>query len=127
MTADGTLLDKWRAGPSDELILGNGRMVSRWPVRGAPAILNDVVYFAAGVWQSDGVFLLAIDAATGKELWRNDKAGRIVMPQPHGGAMADSGVSAQGYLVATDKELLVPTGRAVPAGGSFATLSGAPC
>jgi outer membrane protein assembly factor BamB len=114
--ADGALLNKWRAGPSDEMILGNGRMVSRWPVRGAPAIVDDVVYFAAGVWQSDGVFLVALDAASGKELWRNDKAGRIYMPQPHGGAMADSGVSAQGYLVATANELLVPTGRAVPAG-----------
>ena len=30
--------------------------------------------------------------------------------------MADSGVSAQGYLVATADRLLVPTGRAVPAG-----------
>ena len=37
------------------------------------------------------------------------------MPQPHGGAEAESGVSAQGHLVATEELLLVPTGRAVPA------------
>jgi hypothetical protein len=37
------------------------------------------------------------------------------MPQPHGGANAESGVSAQGYLAAAEKDLLVPTGRAVPA------------
>lgn len=113
--ADGTLLKTWRGDPSDELILGNGRMVSRWPARGGPVIRDGIVYFAAGVWQSEGVFIRAIDAKTGDEVWRNDEAGRIYMPQPHGGAMADSGVSAQGYLVATDEQLLVPTGRAVPA------------
>lgn len=113
--ADGTLQNKWRGGPTDEMILGNGRMVSRWPARGGPVIRDDIVYFAAGIWQSDGIFLHAIDAQSGQSLWCNDKAGSIYMPQPHGGAMANSGVSAQGYLVATADELLVPTGRAVPA------------
>lgn len=113
--ANGTLIQRWRGGPSDEMILGNGRMVSRWPARGGPAIRDGIVYFAAGVWQSDGVFLIAIDAASGEVLWRNDESGKITMPQPHGGAVAESGVSAQGYLVATDHTLLVPTGRAVPA------------
>jgi outer membrane protein assembly factor BamB len=74
------------------------------------------VYWAAGIWQSEGIFLQALDAKTGKVIWQNDKAGQIYMPQPHGGAMANSGVSVQGYLVATENELIVPTGRAVPAG-----------
>jgi outer membrane protein assembly factor BamB len=122
--ADGSLIQKWRGGPSDELILGNGRMVSRWPARGGPVIRDGVVYFGAGIWQSEGIYLVAIDAESGRELWRNDQAGKIYMPQPHGGANAESGVSAQGYFVATEKELLVPTGRAVPAvftreGGGF--------
>jgi outer membrane protein assembly factor BamB len=112
---DGALVHRWRGGPSDQMILGNGRMVSRWPARGAPVIYGGVVYFAAGVWQSDGISIQAIDAESGQLLWRNDDAGKIYMPQPHGGAMADSGVSAQGYLVATPDTLLVPTGRAVPA------------
>jgi outer membrane protein assembly factor BamB len=120
--ADGSLVQKWRGGPSDELILGNGRMVSRWPARGGSVIRDGVVYFAAGIWQSEGIYLKAIDAETGKLLWQNDKAGSIYMPQPHGGANANSGVSAQGYLVATENELIVPTGRAVPAG--FARRSG---
>jgi outer membrane protein assembly factor BamB len=119
---DGTLLNKWRGGPTDEMILGNGRMVSRWPARGGPVIRDDIVYFAAGIWQSEGVFLQAIDAQSGDVLWRNDEAGRIYMAQPHGGAMANSGVSAQGYLVATADQLLVPTGRAVPA--AFARRDG---
>jgi outer membrane protein assembly factor BamB len=114
--ADGALVNRWRGGPTDELILGNGRMVSRWPARGGPVVLDGIVYWAAGIWQSDGIFLEAIDAETGQRVWRNDEAGKIYMPQPHGGANAESGVSAQGYLVATADHLLVPTGRAVPAG-----------
>ncbi len=120
--ADGKLLNQWRGGPTDDLILGNGRMVSRWPARGGPVIRDDIVYFAAGIWQSERIYLTAINAETGKQIWQNDKAGQIYMPQPHGGAMANSGVSAQGYLVANDNELIVPTGRAVPAG--FARRSG---
>ena len=122
-TVDGALINKWRGGPTDEMILGNGRMVSRWPARGGPVIRDNTVYFAAGIWQSDGVFIHAIDAGSGKAVWLNDQAGKIYMPQPHGGAMADSGVSAQGYLVATADQLFVPTGRAVPA--AFARGDGA--
>ena len=113
--ADGSLVQKWRGGPTDEMILGNGRMVSRWPARGGPVVRDGIVYYGAGIWQSEGVYLVAIDAASGRELWRNDQAGKIYMPQPHGGANAESGVSAQGYFLATERELVVPTGRAVPA------------
>jgi outer membrane protein assembly factor BamB len=113
--ADGSLVHRWRGGRTDEMILGNSRMLSRWPARGGPVIRDGIVYFGAGIWQSEGIYLYAIDAESGREIWKNDEAGRIYMPQPHGGAMAESGVSAQGYLVATEGELLVPTGRAVPA------------
>jgi outer membrane protein assembly factor BamB len=112
---DGGLIRKWRGGPSDDMILGNGRMVSRWPARGGPAIVDGVVYWAAGIWQSDGVYLTAIDAQSGEVLWRNEDAAKIYMPQPHGGANAESGVTVQGHLVAAGETLLVPTGRAVPA------------
>lgn len=118
---DGSLLRKFRGGPSDDMILGNGRMVSRWPMRGGPAIRDGVLYFASGIWQADGVTLFAMDAESGNLIWKNDTAGRIYMPQPHGGANADSGISAQGYLVVGADRLLVPTGRAVPAGFDRAT------
>lgn len=113
--ADGSLLWKKRGGPDAAMILGNDRVVSRWPARGGPVVADDVVYFGAGVWPSEGVYLYALDAATGKVLWCNDDSGSIFMGQPHGGANAISGVAAQGYLVVNDDQLLVPTGRAVPA------------
>ncbi|MEX0717710.1 MAG: PQQ-binding-like beta-propeller repeat protein [Planctomycetaceae bacterium] len=114
-TKDGSLIEKWRGGPREDRVLGNGRIISRWPVRGGAVIVDDVVYFAAGIWQAEGVFLKALDAATGKELWTNAEAATIYMPQPHGGANAESGISVQGHIAATADRLFVPTGRAVPA------------
>lgn len=112
---DGSLLWKFRGGPDDSMVLGNDRITSKWPARGGPVVVDDVVYFSAGVWPSDGVHLHALDARTGAEKWSNRETGKIFMAQPHGGANAESGVSAQGYLVAAGDQLLVPTGRAVPA------------
>ena len=81
--ADGSLLRKWRGGPVDDRVLGNGRIVSRWPARGGPVILDGVLYWAAGIWQSEGVFIHALDLASGQVVWTNDDAGGITMPQPH--------------------------------------------
>ena len=112
---DGSVLWKHRGGPDGALVLGNERMISKWPARGGPVVMDGVVYFSAGVWPSDGVHLHALDAKTGKPVWSNGETGKIFMAQPHGGAEAESGVSAQGYLVVSGDQLLVPTGRAVPA------------
>lgn len=112
---DGKLLWKFRGGPVDSMVLGNGRMISRWPARGGPAVADGIVYFAAGIWPSEGIYLYAVDAETGKQLWCNDTAGFMYIPQPHPGANAKSGISVQGNLVVNGEKLLVPTGRAVPA------------
>ena len=113
--ADGSLLWRRRGGPSDKKVLGNQRMVSHWPARGGPIVFDGTVYFTAGIWPSDGVYLHAIDAQTGEVKWTNGTSGGLKMAQPHGGANAQSGVSPQGYLLATEDRLFVPTGRAVPA------------
>ncbi|MCA9174789.1 MAG: PQQ-like beta-propeller repeat protein, partial [Planctomycetales bacterium] len=112
---DGELLWKQRGGLDDRMNLGNQRLISKWPARGGAAVVGDTVYFAAGIWPSDGIWLYALDAASGETRWVNDSSGDIYMAQPHGGANARSGVSAQGYLVASGDKLFVPTGRAVPA------------
>jgi outer membrane protein assembly factor BamB len=119
--ADGTLIDRWRGGPRDDLVLGNSRLISRWPARGGPVIHDGILYWAAGIWQSEQIFIYAMNPQTGEVLWTNDSSGGIYMAQPHGGANAKSGVSAQGYLAANDELLFVPTGRAVPAAFARAT------
>ena len=120
---EGKLLWKFRGGPTDELILGNDRVISRWPARGAPVVKGGVVFFGSGIWPSEGIFLHALEAETGNLIWTNDSSGELVMEQPHPGNLARSGVSIQGYLTICGDLLLVPTGRATPA--SFDLETGA--
>src|SRR6185369_14728889 len=111
---DGKLLWSFRAVPSDRKLLGNGRLISPWPVRGGPVVAEGKVYFAAGVWPFEGVFVYALDAETGNVVWLNDRAGTIYGTQPHA-AEAIGGVTPQGYLVVSGPDLVVPCGTALPA------------
>ena len=111
----GEVIDRWRGGSGDDRVLGNTQIISKWPARGGTVIHDGVLYWAAGIWQSEGVYIHAMNPDTSELLWTNAESGGMDMPQPHGGANAKSGVSAQGYLLANDERLFVPTGRAVPA------------
>lgn len=111
---DGAVAWKFRGGPSERKILGNERMISTWPARGAPVIADGKVYFAAGIWPFMGVFLHALDARTGAVLWTNDGDGSIYIKQPHN-TDSFAGVAPQGPLVVSGDKLLVPGGRSAPA------------
>ncbi|MBN1442957.1 MAG: PQQ-binding-like beta-propeller repeat protein, partial [Planctomycetes bacterium] len=104
-----------RGGPDGRLVLGNGSLISLWPVRGGPLLAGNVLYVAAGIWPTEGIFLYALDPGTGEVIWENRESGSIYMGQPHSGAFAESGVTAQGHLALCGEGLLVSTGRAVPA------------
>ena len=117
----GKLLWKKRGGPDSSRIIGNDRIVSRWPARGGVVVQDDIVYFGAGIWPSEGIYIYALDPVTGETLWLNETAGGMVMDKPHPTAYAKSGVSAQGYLTVFSDRLIVPTGRGVPAAFDRAT------
>lgn len=110
----GRLLWKFQAVPSGRKILGNARMISLWPIRGGAAVQDGKVYFAAGVWPMEGVFIYCLDATSGEVIWRNDECSFIYGTQPHA-AEALGGVTPQGYLVIAGEELIVPCGQALPA------------
>ena len=112
---NGELVWRFRAVPRNDKILGNERLISRWPVRGAPVIYDHTLYFAASIWAFEGTFIYALDPQTGKEIWCNSGSGTDWMLQQHY-TPAFAGVCPQGYLAASDKVLLVPSGRAVPGG-----------
>ena len=112
--SDGKLHWKFRAVPSNRKLLGNGRLISVWPVRGGPVIADGTLYIAAGVWPLEGVFVYAIDAESGKVIWVNDRGGSLYGQTPHNG-QAMGGLSPQGYLLINGNELLVPCGTARPA------------
>ena len=111
----GDLAWKVRGGPDDRKILGNSRMISAWPARGGPALLDGVITFAASIWPFMGVFIHAVDAETGQTVWTNDELGSIYMRQPHGGSVSFAGLAPQGALAAIGDRLIVPNGRSVPA------------
>ncbi len=112
--ASGKLLWKVQAAPSNRKVLGNERLISVWPARGAPVLDGGRVFFAAGVWPFEGIFIHALDARTGKSLWINDSMGSLYLMHPHG-AMSFGGPSPQGYLLINRGRLVMPSSRAFPA------------
>jgi len=112
--ATGALRWKHRAAPSQRHVLGNGRLISVWPVRGGPVVADGRVYLVAGVWPFEGIFVWALDAQTGRPVWVNDRCGSLYLEHPHG-AMAFGGPSPQGSLLIRGGELVVPSSRAFPA------------
>ncbi|MFC1543502.1 PQQ-binding-like beta-propeller repeat protein, partial [Candidatus Neomarinimicrobiota bacterium] len=106
---NGKLIWKYRAGPSDEKVLGNGRMISLWPVRTSVLVDEGIVYFGAGVFPYEGLYICALDASDGTPIWKNDTVGDLEHE------VEFSGISPQSYLIASEDVLYVPSGRAMPA------------
>ncbi len=102
---DGSLMWKNRLVQSDRQIVGNGRVMSVWPVRSGVLVDDGKAFFCAGLFPEQGAYQAAVDVATGDLLGRNT-----------------IGVSAQGYLQRKGSRLHIATGRD-PAGAFVATLS----
>ncbi len=118
----GSLVWKRRGTDGQRMIPGNGRMISMWPIRTGLIVDNGALYFAAGLFPNQGTFLSALNAEDGSVKWNRKVS-----------------ISPQGYLLASDERLYVPTGRTNPvvfsrtdgsslgelpsAGGTFALLT----
>jgi len=116
--AEGKLLWKVRGAPEDRphrRHLGNARLISYWPARGGPVLADGTVYFAAGIWPTLGVFVLAVDAESGKVLWVNDNSHYLGKIRIDHNTLFDVGLSPQGYLAVVGDRLVVPNGRSMPA------------
>jgi len=108
--ADGRVVWKFRAAPTELRVLGNGRMTSLWPVRTSVLVDEGIAYFGAGVYPTEGIYMYAVDAATGRLRWQNDSH-----TITEGRSLYENGtVSPQGYLLASQEELIVPAGRLTP-------------
>src|SRR4030042_97003 len=94
---DGSLVWKYRVVEQNRMVPGNGRMISMWPVRAGLVVDEGIVYFAAGLFPTQGTYLCAINAKNGAELWKQKVD-----------------ISPQGYMPASDEWLYVPTGRTEP-------------
>ncbi|MCC6508906.1 MAG: PQQ-binding-like beta-propeller repeat protein, partial [Pirellulaceae bacterium] len=104
--ADGQVRWQMRVGPKDDRLLSRGEMISRWPVRTGVLIDDKTAYFGAGVFPHETVYLVAANALTGEIIWYNDRI-----------SQTDAGrndLSPQGYLLCSDENLYVPSGRSLP-------------
>ncbi len=103
----GKLHWEFRAGPEEDWLIARGEMVSRWPVRTGVLVDHGVAYFGAGVFPHEDVYLYAVSADDGSVIWKQDNL-----------SAEDAGrndLSPQGYLLASDDLLFVPSGRSLPA------------
>ncbi len=109
-----------RGAPDQRKVLGSFRLISAWPMRGAPVLRERAdggatLYCTAGIWPFMGIFIYAVDAASGELIWRNGGTGSTYVTQQHN-SPAFAGVAPQGYLAVQDEILMIPGGRTVPAG-----------
>lgn len=96
-------------------MLVNGRIASRWPVRGAPVVYNGVVYFGCGLWPEEGVYVCAVQVDSGEVVWRSDRLSYLEDGMSDHGKAYDLGLPPHGYLAIIDGKLAVPSGRSLAA------------
>ena len=111
----GELIWNYQGSYSNRMVLGNERIISMWPARGGPVLMEGTIYFASGVMPFEGIFVHAVDASTGESVWTNSTTGTIWNLHQHGGAYSYGGISPQGYLAISGDRLIVPGGRTPPA------------
>ena len=98
---------QFRAGPDEDWLLARGKMISRWPVRSGVLVEDGVAYFGAGIFPHEDVQMYAVNAVDGTVIWKQNNF-----------SARDAGrddLSPQGYFLASDDLLFVPSGRSLPA------------
>jgi outer membrane protein assembly factor BamB len=102
----GELVWRFRVAPRERRVMIYGNLCSTWPVNSGVLVRDGVAYAAAGIIDYDGTYLCALDAATGRLIWENDKTGHL-------DADLRKGVSAQGSLTVADGRLWMPGGNVI--------------
>lgn len=103
---DGTLIWQCCGAESRQVLPGNGRNMSLWPIRSGVVVDGGEVFFAAGLFPQQGAFLCSADADTGAIRWRQK-----------------IDISPQGHLLASDNRLYAQSGRTNPV--AFNRIDGA--
>ena len=112
--ADGSLVWKFSAAPTNRRVIGNERFTSAWPLRGGPVLADGRIYFTAGIWPFEGTQLFSVKVD-------EDDAQPVAVMLP-------DKVTPQGYLATDAGQLFIPSGRDTAAGfdiasGKFVSLN----
>lgn len=102
----GRILWQRQVAPRDEWLLARGELISKWPVRTGLMVHENVAYMGAGIFPHEDVYLYGVDPATGRQVWQQDNI-----------SVLDAGrndLSPQGYLLAHNNHLVVPSGGSLP-------------
>ena len=94
----GELVWKINTAEGKRFIPGNERMISISPIRTGVLVDDGTAYFCSGMFPNEGVDLFAVNADNGKVIWKK----------------SDLGISPQGYLLASEENIYIPTGRTTP-------------
>ena len=94
----GNLIWKDRGSPDDRRIPSNASMISLWPVRTAPLVVNNTLFFTASLTPWESSWLIAANPETGMRKFSQEI----------------SNVTLQGALLATADTLIAPQGRSAP-------------
>ena len=103
ITADkGKLVWKFSPTPGRRLVLNDGRLISRWPVRTGVMVRNGIATFGASLLPWKESYMCAVDAATGESKGKS----RYVRKHP--------GLTLEGPLLAAGDLLIATQGRTGP-------------
>jgi outer membrane protein assembly factor BamB len=106
---------EWRfvAAPTARKVIGSERVISVWPVRGGPLLIDGKIHFTVGVWPFEGTFLFSVDPESGRAV-ELQRTGSINTDIEHD-VVTLNDLTPQGYLAATDSTLFIPQGRSTVA------------
>lgn len=96
----------WKCTPSgatNYLIANNGNFVSPYAIRSSVAVDQGVAYFTSGFFPHEGVYLCAVDAATGARTIASHWQRRF-----------DGSAALQGYILLTATRIFMPGSRSTP-------------
>ena len=96
---NGVLNWKYTPIPKEDyrLIGNNGSLIPKWPVRTGVAIQDGTLYFASSLTSWDKTYLCALDARSGKEIYK-----------------VDGGTTPMGSILVTDQLIYLMQGRLSP-------------
>jgi outer membrane protein assembly factor BamB len=107
---------QWRfvAAPTGRKVIGSERVISVWPVRGGPVLVDGRIHFTVGVWPFEGTFLYSLDPENGQVAGGQQVADASGSSIEHD-VITLNDLTPQGYLTANASQLLIPQGRATVA------------
>ncbi len=95
---NGELVWKINTAEGKRFIPGNERVISISSIRTGVLVDKGIAYFCSGMFPNEGVDLYAVNGDNGKVIWKRSHLE----------------LSPQGYLLASGKNLYIPTGRTTP-------------